>query len=321
MCLNYPCDRSENSRYPLVSVVTPSYNAMPFIRETIESVLMQDYPRVEHIVIDGGSSDGTRELLQQYPHLVWLSEPDRGQSHALNKGFRRAKGEVIGWLNADDTYKPGAIRRAVAHFQDHPEADAVYSDCQIVDEFGKLLRISKSQAFDLEKFLMNNFIKQPTVFMRKQVLESIGGVDEDLHFVMDRELWLRVGLLFDMHYIQGQTFANFRLCKGTKSFEHSPQFHLEWMDVLEHASQYMLLDRIKSTVINAALRKTRGGYCLAKMRVAQQAHNRWEMIRYLFLAFFYDWSLIFNPGSLYLVTEAILGKRLAETLRKLSGAW
>lgn len=312
----------ESKQYPLVSVVTPCYNGMPYIVENIESVLMQDYPEVEHLVVDGASTDGTIEVLKQYPHLRWLSEPDRGQSHALNKGFRLVRGAIIGWLNADDTYNPGAIRSAVEYFQNHPEVAVVYSDCQIIDEHGKPLRFSKSQPFLLETFLLNNYIRQPTVFMRKQVLESIGGVDEDLHFVMDRELWLRVGLRrFDMHYIQGQTFANFRLCKGTKSFEYSPQFHLEWIDVLKRFTNDRLLDEIGRPVINAAFRKARAGYCLARMRVAQKARDRGAMTRFLLLAASYDWNVIINRGFWYLVTEAILGKHLAETLRKFSGVW
>src|SRR5512137_1476425 len=124
---------SQEKEYPLVSVVTPSYNAMPYIKDTIESINNQDYPAIEHIIMDGNSTDGTQELLRQYPNLIWVSEPDRGQSHALNKAFKLVHGDIIGWLNADDTYQPGAIATAVKNLSENPEYDLVYSDLQIID--------------------------------------------------------------------------------------------------------------------------------------------------------------------------------------------
>ena len=128
---------------PLVSVVTPCFNAARFIESTIKSVREQDYPFVQHVVVDGASDDGTLHILEQYPHLVWTSESDRGQSHALNKGFQRASGDIIGWLNADDVYQPRAISRAVEFLQDNPEVSFVYSDCLELDEHDAFVRIIK----------------------------------------------------------------------------------------------------------------------------------------------------------------------------------
>ena len=194
---------------------------------------MQDYPAVEHIIIDGASVDGTLEIIKEYPHLTWLSEPDRGQSHALNKGFRMAQGEIIGWLNADDTYRPGAISKAVKCFQTNPQFDILYTDVQVIDENDQPIRLAKAEPFSLERLLISNIIKQPTVFMRRKVLDRLGGVNEKLNFVMDREFWLRAGMLFNLQYIPDEIFANFRYCKGTKSHESVLDFHREWIDVLD----------------------------------------------------------------------------------------
>ena len=125
---------------PLVTVVTPSYNQARFIRETIESVLKQDYPRIEYLVIDGGSTDESVSILREYSdHLRWVSEPDRGQAHAINKGWRQARGCILAYLNADDLYMPGAVAQAVAALVAHPEAAAVYGEGYHVDKEGRIL--------------------------------------------------------------------------------------------------------------------------------------------------------------------------------------
>lgn len=222
-----------DSDLPLVSVVTPSYNAASFIRETIESVRGQDYPAIEHIVIDGGSTDGTVDILAEYPHLTWVSEPDRGQSHALNKGFRRAHGEIIGWLNADDTYQPGAIRIAVRSLQEHPEVAGIYSDCSFIDEHGEQIATFRAQKFDIRTLLLKDYVPQPTVFLQRSIFNSVGFLDEKLHYVMDWEYWLRIGGRYQLMYIPSVTLANFRLCQGTKSNDRAPEFDLEYLQVLD----------------------------------------------------------------------------------------
>lgn len=302
---------------PFVSVVTPSYNSAKFILEAIESVRQQNYPSIEHIIMDGASTDGTQEILRQYPDLIWVSEPDRGQSHALNKNFRRAQGEIIGWLNADDSYNPEAVRVVVNFFQQHPDVDVVYSDCQFIDENGNKIRHSKSQLFDLESFLLNNYIKQPTVFMRKRVLDTVGGVDENLHYVMDKELWLRVGTKFQMRYLPEKSLANFRLCAGTKSFEQSPKFHLEWLGVLERVFQEPPFSEFNPSLKKAAFRKTRGSYHLANFRLAQKERNVSAMRRDLFKAIFCDWTLLLNRGIWYYAADTFFGQQSAEKMKKI----
>jgi glycosyltransferase involved in cell wall biosynthesis len=150
-----------------VTVVTPSYNQAQFLEETIRSVLLQGYPNLEYIIIDGGSTDGSVEIIRKYEkHLSdWVSEPDRGQSHAINKGFARATGEYIAWLNSDDVYEPGIIANAVAWFAEHPECDMIYSDCALVDEAGEPMGSHYIQDYSWEILLEGDCIPQQTVFL------------------------------------------------------------------------------------------------------------------------------------------------------------
>lgn len=301
---------------PLVSVVTPSYQAMPYIIRAIESVRVQDYLFMEHIIFDGGSTDGTLEVLQGYPELVWVSEPDRGQSDALNKGFRRAGGEIIGWLNADDTYQPGAIAAAVKFLVENPDVDLVYSDLRIIDETDELIGLTKSQPFQLEKLLLRNFIKQTTVFMRRRVLDLLGGVDEDLHYVMDREFWLRAGMAgFKMHYLENQTLANFRLIPGTKSYEHVPQFRAEWVHVLEKAFVLPALRHIPISVREDILRKTKAQYQWAFASMAMEKKDRKNFIFHFVQAVRKDPGLLTNRGTWLFIMKGMLGLK-ADRLRK-----
>lgn len=186
---------------PLVSVITPSYNQASFIQRTIESVLKQDYPHIEHIVVDGASTDGTLGVLQQYTHLGerfrYVSEPDRGQSHAINKGLGMARGEIIGWLNSDDTYFPGAIRKAVTALQQHPDWGVVYGKGLHIDENDKVkYPYIWVEEFDRRKLFHFNLICQPAAFLRKDAFLAVGGVDEGHDWCMDYDLWNRIS----MHY-------------------------------------------------------------------------------------------------------------------------
>lgn len=251
---------------PLVSVITPSYQSARFVAETIESVQRQDYPHIEHIVLDGGSQDGTVDILRRYSHLTWVSEPDHGQSHALNKGFKMAKGEIIGWLNADDVYTPTAISTAVRFLTENPEADAVYSDQQIVDENGAFLRSGKSRPFDLSALFLENFIRQPTVFLRRHVLEDLGGVDESLHYSMDRELWLRMGSRYRMCYIPNFIGAGFRFHPDTKTSRDRSRFHAEWMQVMEQALNDDRYRAVPMSVKRMALQQARVRFHVANMQ-------------------------------------------------------
>jgi len=208
---------------PLVSIITPSLNQARFIEETILSVKRQDYPNIEHIVIDGGSTDGTLDILRKYDkEIIWISEPDKGQSDAINKGIRLARGEIIGWLNSDDTYELNAVRIAVEHFLKYPNAAVIYGDCNIIDDKGRLVRHRKNKPFNLKDAVMKTPVQQPESFIRKHVLEDIGMLDLNLQYSMDYDLWIRIGLReYTFIYIP-YTLANFRLHAESKSQSDLP---------------------------------------------------------------------------------------------------
>lgn len=299
----------------LVSIVTPSYNAMPFIAENIESVLAQNYPAIEHIIFDGNSTDGTRELLAQYPHLVWVSEPDRGQSDALNKGFKRANGEIIGWLNADDMYQPGAVSAAVQYLIQHDDVDLVHTDVYIIDETSDVVGISRAQEVDTKGLLFANPIKQPTIFMRRRVIEQLVGLDESLHYVMDWEFWLRASVAFNLRYLPGEIFARFRFAPGTKSFESAPAFNLEWAQVLRHVQNDPAFAALPAAAIRRAMRQTEAQHHLGNMLQAINQGARGQMFAHLAKAVALNWKLIFNRGIYLFVHQGLMGKSV-DRLRK-----
>lgn len=189
---------------PLVTIVTPSYNQGRFIGATIESVLSQDYPHVEYIIMDGGSNDQTAAVVEPYRHrLTWISEQDRGQSHAINKGFRMAKGQIVAWLNSDDTILPGAIAHAVEAFERQPGAGAVYGEGYLMDEDGRIKgRFPATEPFNLWKLVyLSDYILQQTVYFRRSVFDDVGFIDEELRWGMDWDILIRIGKRHMLEYI------------------------------------------------------------------------------------------------------------------------
>jgi len=207
------------SNLPSISVVTPTLNQAGFIRDTVDSVLGQDYSNLEYLVIDGGSSDGTKEILDSCgDRLRWLVSVGKGQSSAINKGWRETSGEIIAWINSDDTYSPGALIKVGEYMKRNPDIDMVYGDCDYINADGEYLRPYPTQVFNYLKLLRNteNFIPQPAAFIRRSVLESTGFLNEDLEYVMDFEFWLRIGLHHKIVYLP-QKLASLRLHPKAKS--------------------------------------------------------------------------------------------------------
>jgi glycosyltransferase involved in cell wall biosynthesis len=189
---------------PTVTIVTPSYNQGDFIRATIESVLAQDYPELEYIVMDGGSTDHTSAIAAEYRgRLTWVSEKDRGQAHAINKGFQRARGEIVAWLNSDDLLLPGAVQRAVDGFASAPRTGAVYGEGYLMDRDGRITgRFPATEPFNLWKLTyLSDYVLQQSAFFRRAAVEEIGWLDENLHYAMDWDLFIRLGKRFGLHYI------------------------------------------------------------------------------------------------------------------------
>ena len=207
---------------PLISVVTPSFNQGDFIERTIQSVIDRGYPRVEHRVIDGGSTDSTLEVLRRYRRerpgeLDFVSEPDRGQAHAVNKGFDQAEGEIIGWLNSDDTYEPGTLTAVAEMFRRHPECDVVYGRAQYVDQNDELLGAYPTRTeFQWEILAHECFICQPSVFLHRRVLERGLRLDESLQMCMDYDFWIRLGRDHEVRFLD-RVLASSRMYEDNKT--------------------------------------------------------------------------------------------------------
>lgn len=199
---------------PLVSIVTPSFNQGKFLEETILSVLNQDYENIEYIVVDGGSSDNTLEVIKKYQSRLawWVSEPDKGQTDAINKGFNRASGEIIAWLNSDDVYAPGAIREAVKYLVENPQIGMVYGELDFIDEHGRVIGRFNAAQTDLPR-LRRGFvhIPQPSAFFRRDLWTKVGPLDPSFFFAMDYDLWTRLAAHTELKYLPGKAWAQFRL--------------------------------------------------------------------------------------------------------------
>lgn len=185
----------DSDRRPAVTIITPSYNQGRFIEQTLLSVKHQDYPYVEHIIVDGGSRDETLDILKQYEEkskMRWISEPDKGQADAVNKGFALASGQIIGWLNSDDVYfDKAAIGSVVDAFRNSPTTDILYGHVAYVDEGGQIMRIQCLPSFSKGRLLRGCFLEQPGVFFRRHVMEE-ERLDVELQYTMDYEYWLRI---------------------------------------------------------------------------------------------------------------------------------
>ena len=213
-----------------MSVVTPCLNGARFIGETVDSVRSQAGGSVEHVVVDGGSSDGTLEILARAGDgLRVVSEKGLRQAAAVNHGWLLSKGEILGWLNADDTYYPGAVERVVGHFAAHPETDALFGDCDYVDEAGVFLRRYPAGPYDLERALasVENGVPQPTVFLRRSLFERVGGLDESLDYALDFDYWLRIAAAGGRLQYLPVLLGRLRLHPGVKSLRGLEHFAQE----------------------------------------------------------------------------------------------
>lgn len=197
---------------PKISVITPSYNQGGFIEDAVLSVLKQGYPNFEHIIIDGGSTDDTLEILRKYPHLIWISEPDKGQSDALNKGFKMATGDIMGWLNADDYYLPGAFSTVVSVFAKDPDVNVVYGNWYFVDTNCKIIKKSQSFPFDLKMLIYYGpYIGSTALFFRRSIIDEGNFININFRYTMEREWMVRLGNLGKRFYFVNKTLACFRL--------------------------------------------------------------------------------------------------------------
>jgi len=261
---------------PLVSIITPSFNQAKYLEQTLRSVLDQDYARVEYIVIDGASMDGSVDVIKKYdgrgvvstpnnlessnnrenlnnrgemtsPLLAyWISEKDSGQAEAINKGLARATGEIIAWLNSDDYYLPGAISAAVKVFEENQEVVMIYGDMLAVDADGQTINTLKYKQLTLEDLLCFQIIGQPSVFFKRDVYEKIGGLDTNFHFLLDHQYWIRIAQRGKILHVN-QTWAAARYHAEAKNRAKASEFGREAFRILDWAkSQAGLAESVSS---------------------------------------------------------------------------
>ena len=208
-----PLAGSVGHSLPLVSVVTPSFNQGKFLEETIQSVLNQDYPNLEYIIIDGRSTDNSVDIIRKYAHRLsyWVSEPDDGQADAIGKGFLRSTGAIMAWLNSDDMYLPGAVSTAVAALQRYPKVDLIYGDVFIIDEHGAELGERLLTPLDRYDFLGHgNCLAQPATFWRRSVYNLVGGINTSYYYQMDLDLYVRIAAAGRIKHLR-RHFAKIRM--------------------------------------------------------------------------------------------------------------
>ena len=225
------------SELPLVSIVTPSYNQAQFLEETILSVLNQDYPNIEYLIIDGASTDGSVEIIRRYQDRLayWVSEQDRGQSHAINKGLQHARGEVLAWLNSDDVYCPGAVRTVVGFFAAHEDVALLYGRADVIDSAGASVLSIPCEDFHAPTCIARHRypIPQPAAFFRREAVQKVGLIDEQWNYCMDWDYWIRIGLAGLGVSKVPQTLARYRMHGGSKTVKELVRLREEmvaWVD-------------------------------------------------------------------------------------------
>jgi len=223
----------DGTPWPCVSIVTPSFNQGQYIEETIRSVLLQGYPNIEYIVIDGGSTDNTVDVIKKYERFLsyWVSEPDRGQSHAINNGWKRARGEIFAWLNSDDLYLPGAIAKAVSYLAENRQVGLVYGEGYHIAEDGRIIERYPTESCDSKRLGDTCYICQPTTFIRRTVVEDTGSLNESLRFCLDYDFWIRISQRHKIGYLP-EYLAKSRLHEQCKTVKEGVARSREALDML-----------------------------------------------------------------------------------------
>ena len=298
---------SKIKKDPLVSIITPSFNDAEFILDNIKSVKNQNWKNIEHIIFDGKSTDKTLSILKRSKDIIWFSEKDSGQSNAINKALKLVKGEYIGWLNSDDSYNDNAIKRSINFLENNKDIDLIYTDVNIIDKNNKVFGVSKGREFSLENLLLYNPIKQPGVFFRRNILDEIDGLNENLHYVMDRYFWLKIfHKNKSIKYIPYWINANFRLIKGTKSFDSIDKFKDEWLEVLNNSEECKYYKKNNKWLINKAIKKTKSSKYLYLINKELAQKNAIKAFYYLAICLYYDFSILINLGFYKLLLRSIL---------------
>lgn len=303
---------------PLVSIVIPNLNGANFLEQAIRSVLDQDYPRIELILIDGGSTDGSLEIIQRYAESAsyWVSEPDRGQSHAVNKGLRQAHGAILSWLNSDDLLSTGTVSRIIEVFQEHPAVDLIHGRVQRIDEAGRLIPTpllpKDTVDFGADKVLGECVINQPGAFWRREIMERTGLLDEELHFAMDYEYWARMALAGANFHRLHQVLAQFRLSSGSKTVGQTAAMAKEQLVVLDRLLSIPNLVgsmNISPAQARRQARATRARICLQVAYGCFKDRRLVPALGYFFKAVVNDPSALFDPRYRLLLIASLKRRR------------
>lgn len=278
-----------------ISIITPSFNQGQFIERTLQSVTLQrdSLPKdasLEHIIYDGGSTDNTLEVLlalPKNPNIIWVSEPDKGQTHAINKGLKHSTGEIIGWLNSDDIYYPNTLAKILKVFSDNPEIDVVYGMANHIDINDNIINSYPTTKFSLENLTENCFICQPALFFRSRVLEKTGLLDESLHYCMDYDFWLRMALCGVKFAYLEEILAGSRLYAENKTLSAKVAVHSEINDMLKRHLNTVPMSAIINyayAVVNEELNKKDEPYKFAYklFNVAMVGAKKWNGSRFKF---------------------------------------
>jgi glycosyltransferase involved in cell wall biosynthesis len=223
---------------PLFSIVIPSFNQAPFLEECLQSVLNQSGVRLEILLMDGGSTDGSVEIIRRFADRItfWKSSKDRGQADAVNQGWARSKGDILGWLNSDDRYAPGALTFVAEAYVRNPQAALIYGDIAEIRADGSAAGIKRMAGFSLRSLLLGKNMGQPGVFITRNAFTAVGGLDDTLHFALDFEYFLRIWSRYRPEgcvYVP-EALADSRLWAGTKSAAQADKFGAEYKLVLDH---------------------------------------------------------------------------------------
>lgn len=259
------------AKKPLVSIITPSFNQGKFLKQTIQSITNQDYQNIEYIIIDGGSTDNSVDIIRKHRNKIsyWVSEPDRGQAHAINKGLSIANGEIVGWLNADDLLLPKTVSLIIQAFRENPHVDVVYGHLDRIDENGKLIHtptLPKDKVeFSRQLIVGECIVNQPGSFWRKQMIEKVGYLDESLHYGLDYDYWIRIAIAGGAFKKIPNTVAQFRISKDSKTIKETEKMAIEQLKILNRVLSSEDLSRktgLSRAQIAQQARKTRSVICL-----------------------------------------------------------
>jgi glycosyltransferase involved in cell wall biosynthesis len=318
------------SSKPLVSIITPSYNQAPYLEYTIRSVLGQNYQPLEYIIVDGASTDGSQEIIKRYSKKItwWVSEPDRGQADAINKGFSVANGEIIGWVNSDDIYLPGAVKQAVEILTNQPELGLVYSDAITIDAGGNPLNFLELSDWELLDLVSFRIICQPAVFFKREALKKAGPLDPNYHYLLDHNLWIRIAQEAPIRHARPNykrtpagdanrykgLWAAARHHPDSKNVAQSEAFSRDILELLDWMEGQPYLSKI----IEANSRKVYGGAYRLNARYLLDGGLPGEALRSYWKAFRNDpgYTLKHFNRILFALAAVLIGENTAGKLKK-----